>query len=111
MTHDASSTSNKHPQFGEAGGASQYYREGAFSGINQANQDAHKRAKLTEGVLGSHVPVAELADIHSAQNASGQIGRGNGTEQIPKRDYEPGQTSLPGAGRGTRTHKDCSGGF
>ena len=71
-----------------------------------------KGLSMAEGILGARIAIANQPDISAFEQAPGNISGGDSAQKVTQGNYQPGHIcSLYGAGRGTRTHKDYSGGF
>ena len=114
VTDDGGGTRRQNNYLGHTSGLRDKDSQGTLAGIYQPHGDPRLAAELVKGIGGTHVLVADLPDVNAPHNMPGNVGGGDGAEEITQYYYQPGHTApliLNGAEGGTRTHKDCSGGF
>ena len=82
MTDDGGSTGKQESYLGCTGCLSNKDCQGTLPHINKPYGDPCLGAQLTESVGGTHVPIPNLPNVNALENMPGNIGSGNGTEEV-----------------------------
>ena len=82
MTDDGSGAGKDDHSLGHIGSLGNEDSQGALDGINNANGNASPVAQFAEGIGGAYILITHSPDVIASQNAPGDIGGGDRTEEI-----------------------------